>query len=568
MRKSTNKKFILFTLTFLILVSFSTGFVSADDGTDGPIRPSEIPTHIFEPWTMISDSLWTPEDITEELSLITPRIVGGVAVTPENAYPWIASLQYGGVPYCGATLIHANWAISAAHCWVNPEGELYVVDPSVDKLVFGEYDLGTTSGNEQEIGIVSVTLHPDFNHTSLSNDIALLQLQTSPLISAYVQPLSLIDLDYTLSSKPIGKTVYIAGWGDTSYGGTSSDILLHTSFQAIDDSYCGNYGAFYDSESMLCAGVYAGGYDTCQGDSGGPLVYQGGDTGTSWYLAGVTSWGYECAREGYPGVYANLSSSIIMDWIRSTLNEGTTTIGVYDPHSSYYYMRGENSNSPSIPDVAVGFGAANGGWTPLSGDWDGDGDDTVGIYDPVNSLFYYSNSNSSGVSEFGMWFGVPNGGWIPLAGDWNGDGEDTFGIYDPVNSYFYLSNSRTNPTVDFAVGYGVPNGGWIPLVGDWDGDGDDTIGIYDPFSSLFYLRNENTSGVSDYGMWFGVPNAGWVPLIGDWNGDGVDTIGVYDPANAYFFLKDNNFAGITDYSLWYGPGGSGWIPLAGDWDGE
>jgi secreted trypsin-like serine protease len=47
----------------------------------------------------------------------------------------------------------------------------------------------------------------------------------------------------------------------------------------------------------VCAGSPHG--DTCQFDSGGPLVVQG-------RLAGVTSWAFGCAREGYPGVYTRV----------------------------------------------------------------------------------------------------------------------------------------------------------------------------------------------------------------------------------------------------------------------
>ena len=41
-----------------------------------------------------------------------------------------------------------------------------------------------------------------------------------------------------------------------------------------------------------------------QGDSGGPLVYR---RDHRFELVGVTSWGYGCAEEKSPGVYANTS---------------------------------------------------------------------------------------------------------------------------------------------------------------------------------------------------------------------------------------------------------------------
>ena len=59
---------------------------------------------------------------------------------------------------------------------------------------------------------------------------------------------------------------------------------------------------------MICAGYQHGKHDSCQGDSGGPLVARN-------KLVGVVSWGIGCAEDGFPGVYARVSS--VRDWIKS-----------------------------------------------------------------------------------------------------------------------------------------------------------------------------------------------------------------------------------------------------------
>lgn len=43
------------------------------------------------------------------------RIVGGME-TGVNRYPWVARLVYDGTFHCGASLLTADYVVTAAHC--------------------------------------------------------------------------------------------------------------------------------------------------------------------------------------------------------------------------------------------------------------------------------------------------------------------------------------------------------------------------------------------------------------------------------------------------------------------
>merc|ERR1712243_245895 len=70
----------------------------------------------------------------------------------------------------------------------------------------------------------------------------------------------------------------------------------------------------YVSDDQMCA--ESTGKGTCQGDSGGPLTveYNG-----KHYLAGVNNYAYGCATPNLPGVFSNVISNSLKEWIDRTV---------------------------------------------------------------------------------------------------------------------------------------------------------------------------------------------------------------------------------------------------------
>ncbi len=226
---------------------------------------------------------------------------------------------------------------------------------------------------------------------------------------------------------------------------------------------------------------------------------------------------------------------------------GAETMGVFRPSNGVIYLK--SSNSTGFAEAKLLFGIP--GDLPIAGDWDGDGVDTIGVYQ--NGIFYLWNSNSTGFEDLAFGFGLS--GDLPVAGDWDGDGVDTVGIYR--NGQFLLRNANSTGAPDIVFNLGQP--GDQPITGDWDGDGVDGAGVFRPSSGLIYLKNDTTSGFGDINIVFGIP--GDTPTAGDWDGDGIDTIGVY--RSGLFLLRNTNTTGFADVQLPFGQTGD--LPMFGRW---
>uniref|UniRef100_A0A2K5KQK4 Transmembrane protease serine n=1 Tax=Cercocebus atys TaxID=9531 RepID=A0A2K5KQK4_CERAT len=229
------------------------------------------------------------------------RIVGGTEVE-EGEWPWQASLQWDGSHRCGATLINATWLVSAAHCFTTYK------NPARWTASFGV----TITPSKMKRGLRRIIVHEKYKYPSHDYDISLAELSSPVPYTNAVHRVCLPDASYEFHP---GDVMFVTGFGALKNDGSSQNHLRQAQVTLIDTTTCNEPQAYNGAITprMLCAGSLKGKRDACQGDSGGPLVSS--DARDIWYLAGIVSWGDECAKPNKPGVYTRVTA--LRDWITS-----------------------------------------------------------------------------------------------------------------------------------------------------------------------------------------------------------------------------------------------------------
>lgn len=273
-----------------------------------------------------------------------PEIVGGHPV-PQGELPFMVYYEAGpqgtGVA-CGGSLITPRHVLTAAHC-TGPDGGHNPPFLTSDYFVaIGEVNLDRL-GPGNIFGVVEVSRHPNWDpDVSQAFDVAVLELDRD-VPAGLGTPVTFVgsgDDQFNGAGQP----VVVAGWGNTSSGGTTSTILLEVDIAVISDEECAaayNRPGEFDPDSMICAG--APGRDSCQGDSGGPLFVQvqvgeriekikgkkkkGKKRKIKKRVVpiyqhtqiGIVSFGEGCADPNFPGVYAEVSDPAINNFITASI---------------------------------------------------------------------------------------------------------------------------------------------------------------------------------------------------------------------------------------------------------
>ncbi len=258
---------------------------------------------------------------------------------------------------------------------------------------------------------------------------------------------------------------------------------------------------------------------------------------------------------------------ILGDWD----GNGTNDLGIArESGGRKQFLRDGNSNGvwdgTAGGDLFSVFGVT--GDMPVVGDWDGDGDDDIGIH---RSDRIYRDGNDNGT-----WDGTGGGDLLGMFGnsgdslfvvDFDGNGVDEIAIRRGNRNYVDLNGNgfwETAAGGDFSSDFGAT--GDELAIGDWDGNGTDDFGVRR--GSQIY-RDGNSNGVwdgtsTDLLTTFGIPTD--TMIVGDWDDNGKDDIGMHRGSSVYRDGNDNGtFDGTAGGDLLTTFGAPGDVLIVGNW---
>merc|ERR1719447_1479781 len=152
--------------------------------------------------------------------------------------------------FCGASIIHERWILTASHC--------ADVMSTSNVVVVGEHKWSSSSDTSatEKYAIEQILMNPNYDSSTLQNDVALIKLARALTFDANNNVAPVCPPDENNQYENVNAIV--TGWGTLASGGSQPDELMEVVVPTMTNSECQSAYGSYITGDMLCAGYDAG----------------------------------------------------------------------------------------------------------------------------------------------------------------------------------------------------------------------------------------------------------------------------------------------------------------------
>ncbi|XP_050667836.1 uncharacterized protein LOC126967421 isoform X2 [Leptidea sinapis] len=208
------------------------------------------------------------------------RIYNADEAAAIEEYPFLAALLVNRQLWCGAALIAADRALTAAHCLQLQYNNRFFRE-YVKMLSVRVGSSNATAGGEL-YRVSEIFFHPNYKPNTLEFNFAVIRLHKNISYESASYKVSMIEYSRD-TNVPTDSVITFLGWGSVlGVGGVGGQVLLQKLELPIYDlADCQEvYGRDLVTRTNFCAGYITKVKNVCNHDAGGPAIMNGMLIGT------------------------------------------------------------------------------------------------------------------------------------------------------------------------------------------------------------------------------------------------------------------------------------------------